>query len=219
MGESKAISIRIPDELLAKVNKLAEEKYKSIVGKPNKSLVIQNALVAYFDTLSDSVSNEKIVTVHDTVSIVNFKQLQDFVATLSQDVEQLKKEKITLQDTVIKSDQIKPETKTREGFKSLQLEVLPVAGDIVTIKISADLLAQRLAGYTTGQSITNLKNKCLSMQEFSEKTALADPDGIAWAYSKENKKRSFDYFPKNKLSSELENNLIEWTNKDPIIHE
>jgi predicted DNA-binding protein len=80
MANSKAISIRIPDEYLARIDELAEKKHKSIKGTPVRSLVILDAIVAYFDKMPDSVSKEKIVTLSDTVSIVNFKQLQDSVA-------------------------------------------------------------------------------------------------------------------------------------------
>ncbi|MFA9202237.1 MAG: hypothetical protein ACEQSC_01665 [Candidatus Nanopelagicaceae bacterium] len=74
MADSKAISIRLPDELLAQVNKLAEEKYKSIAGKPNKSLVVQNALVAYFN----NTSRNEVVTedVKREIKSQLFKELE-----------------------------------------------------------------------------------------------------------------------------------------------
>jgi metal-responsive CopG/Arc/MetJ family transcriptional regulator len=181
MGESKAISIRIPDELLAKVNKLAEEKYKSIAGKPNKSLVIQNALVAYFDTLSDSVSSEKIVTVHDTVSIVDFKQLQDFVATLSKDVEQLKEEKITLQDTVIKSDDTDHGQKVVKGLDHTQLSVLKIEEGLTTSE-----LAERFGVKPNDVTSKKFKSKA-NPKLFVGWSRDRDPDGQAWEFRSESR--------------------------------
>jgi metal-responsive CopG/Arc/MetJ family transcriptional regulator len=179
MGESKAISIRIPDELLAKVNKLAEEKYKSIAGKPNKSLVIQNALVAYFDTLSDSVSNEKIVTVHDTVSIVNFKQLQDFVATLSKDVEQMRR-LISESSSVDILPELMVKVEPKQVTKhQLELSPLSTVSDTVDSGLTGKQLSERLnCKYAYLNSKKNEWKE--NPSKFADWSSGVDPDGHGW---------------------------------------
>jgi predicted DNA-binding protein len=209
MADSKAISIRLPDELLAKVNKLAEEKYKSIAGKPNKSLVVQNALIAYFDTLSDSVSGERIVTENDTVSIADFKELQDFVAILSRDIKQLKEEKITLQDTAIKPQSIE----SRENSTPLQLTAFTASDTVTELRITVDLLAKRI-GSKNPKSIQNKKSSSSDV-EFSEWTAKKDLDGIPWLPMKIGK---FVYFtPAIDLPDELRGKLAEWIKESNIV--
>jgi predicted DNA-binding protein len=141
MADSKAVSIRIPDELLAKIDKLAEEKYTSIKGKPNRSIVIQNAIVAYFVTVSDNSSDKDLiaslidnsVTVSNTVGIKEFRVLQDLVEILSRDVKQLRESLVTSSDTVIKAE-IESEQKVKQ-----QLELLPVVTPI-NITVSDDVI-------------------------------------------------------------------------------
>jgi predicted transcriptional regulator len=130
MADSKAVSIRIPDELLAKIDKLAEEKYTSIKGKPNRSLVIQSAIVAYFVTVSDTVSDDatenNLITLSDSIDIVEFKGIQKSVTFLLDELQQLKKTVSTLSGTVIKPE-IEIEQKTRR-----QLELMPIATSVST---------------------------------------------------------------------------------------
>jgi predicted DNA-binding protein len=89
MANSKAISIRIPDELLEKIDLLAGEKYKSHKGTPNRSLVVLDAIVTYFDALSDAT---KMDVMPDSVSIQEFRELQVIVVSLSDNVKQLEQE-------------------------------------------------------------------------------------------------------------------------------
>jgi metal-responsive CopG/Arc/MetJ family transcriptional regulator len=199
MGESKAISIRIPDELLDKVNKLAEEKYKSIAGKPNKSQVIQNALIAYFKTLSDSVSDEEKVAEYDTVSLVDFKELQAFVATLSEEVERLKKEKVTASCVVTKFDSIEIEDE-------LSNESLPELVEKVELKITNKLVDQQKLSISVPEAISGMSGTKLSerlnydngelgkrskksKEEFADWSKGKDPEGIAW------ERRDKKYYP------------------------
>jgi metal-responsive CopG/Arc/MetJ family transcriptional regulator len=100
MANSKAISIRVPDELLEKIDTLAEEKYKSHKGTPNRSLVVLDAIVAYFDTLSDTNDPSDIISVSDSVSIVDFNALRDVVIALSDSVKRLEHKFITSSDSV-----------------------------------------------------------------------------------------------------------------------
>ena len=177
MADSKAVSIRIPDYLLVKIDKLAEEKYTSIKGKPNRSLVIQNAIVAYFDTLSDSVSTKEIITLSDIVSIVDFKQLQDLVATLLKDVEQLQKAVISSSDTVIEITEAHPEN--RKALNHTQLSVLTV--EEIEKGLTVTELAERFRSKPTNISSQKAKLK-LKPEKFIEWSKKQDPDGFGWEF-------------------------------------
>jgi metal-responsive CopG/Arc/MetJ family transcriptional regulator len=117
MTNSKAISIRIPDELLEKIDLLAEEKYKSHKGTPNRSLVVLDAIVAYFDTLSDT---SKIDTLSDSVNKNRIEELSTIVNTLSDNVSELmelRKIVFTLSDSVeklVKSQPSKKDSKVKQ---------------------------------------------------------------------------------------------------------
>jgi predicted DNA-binding protein len=202
MSDSKAISIRLPDEILAKVNKLAEEKYKSIAGKPNKSLVVQNALIAYFDMLSDSVLSEKKVTEYDTVRIEDFKALQETVAILLGDVEQLK----NLSDLSVVNTPKTNDSNSEDSSQPLQLTAFTVSDTVTKFKITIELLAKRLRSKNP-KSIQNKKSSS-SDTEFSEWTGEKDLDGIPWKPIKNG--RLVYFIPAIDLSDELKSKLQDW---------
>jgi hypothetical protein len=109
MANSKAISIRIPDQLLGKIDKLAEEKYKSHKGTANRSLVILDIIADYFDTVSDTNNIDKAEecqTLPDTVSIVEFNGLRDIVDALSITVRQLEGQIINFSGSGEKPSQV-----------------------------------------------------------------------------------------------------------------
>jgi transcriptional regulator with XRE-family HTH domain len=87
--ESLAVSLRIPNELLTKIDQLAEERFKSIKGKPNRSLAILRIIDEYFNTASDSVDSQIVTTVSDSVSRLEFDELRQLVNTLSDTVRQI----------------------------------------------------------------------------------------------------------------------------------
>jgi predicted DNA-binding protein len=117
MANSKAISIRVPDELLEKIDLLAEEKYKSHKGTPNRSLVVLDAIVAYFDTLSDTF---KVDTLSDSDNKNRIEELSTIVSTLSDNVGslmELRKIVFTLSDSVdkiVKSQPSKKDSKAKQ---------------------------------------------------------------------------------------------------------
>jgi metal-responsive CopG/Arc/MetJ family transcriptional regulator len=95
MANSKAISIRIPDQLLGKIDQLAEEKHKSHKGAANRTLVILDIISNYFDTVSDTNNIDKAegcLAMSDTVSTVEFNELRDIVDTLSSTVRHLEEQ-------------------------------------------------------------------------------------------------------------------------------
>ena len=102
MAESKAISIRVPDILLEKIDRLAEEKYKSHKGTPNRSLVVLDAIAAYFNTPSDTGTVNELITTSDDVNIVEFNELRDIVTALSDSVRQIEDRLSTVSDNVNK---------------------------------------------------------------------------------------------------------------------
>jgi predicted DNA-binding protein len=122
MANSKAISIRVPDELLEKIDLLAEEKYKSHKGTPNRSLVVLDAIVAYFDTLSDTSNFENVVSVSDNVSIVEFNELREKLIALSDTVGKMKGTLSSVSDSVPKND--------KEPSEQNQLSIIPVSDNV-----------------------------------------------------------------------------------------
>ena len=68
MTNSKTVSLRIPSELLTKIDQLAEEKYSSHKGVPNRSLAILDAITHYFESVSCSKGGNDNA-VQDTVGI------------------------------------------------------------------------------------------------------------------------------------------------------
>jgi predicted DNA-binding protein len=182
MANSKAISIRIPDELLEKIDQLAEEKYKSHKGTPNRSLVVLDAIVAYFDTLSDTTNSKDLDSVSDSVSIFEFNELRDTVFILSDSVKQLENRFVTSPDSVEKSDsKIKPDREDKKP-KQGQLDILTMS-DSVKI-LNGKELSERLGASQKWVS-TNKENP-----KFAELSKNRDPESVAWSYNPETKKFS-----------------------------
>jgi metal-responsive CopG/Arc/MetJ family transcriptional regulator len=126
MANSKAISIRVPDELLEKIDLLAEEKYKSHKGTPNRSLVVLDAIVEYFNTLSDI---SKIDTLSDSDNKHKIEELSTIVSTLSDNVNslmELRKIVSTLSDSVDKLLKSQPSTKESKAKRLSLTNVLNV---------------------------------------------------------------------------------------------
>jgi metal-responsive CopG/Arc/MetJ family transcriptional regulator len=134
MANSKAISIRVPDELLEKIDQLAKEKYKSHKGTPNRSLVVLDAIVAYFDTLSDTGNIEDNILLSDSVTAAEFNGLRDIVSTLSDSISQLQKEVISLSDSVRQHD---------KGSKSNQeVKAIPSHTQLSTNSLSDSVMSE-----------------------------------------------------------------------------
>lgn len=50
VGNSKTISIRVPDELLARIDAVVSDRYTTHKGTTNRSLLVLDAVVAYLAT-------------------------------------------------------------------------------------------------------------------------------------------------------------------------
>jgi metal-responsive CopG/Arc/MetJ family transcriptional regulator len=195
MTNSRAISIRIPDELLEKIDRLAEEKYKSHKGTPNRSLVILDAIVAYFDTLSDT---SDIVLVSDSVSIVEFNGLRDIVSTLSNNIKQLENNIIALSDSDNLS--INEDVKLKENEpEQNQLSIISVSDNVsknlqdIDSGLTPAQLAERLG--KAYMDITSKKSKTKAdPDKFTEWSKKLDPDGWGWEFREEKGNRG-KYFP------------------------
>lgn len=124
MANSKAISIRVPDELLEKIDRLADEKYKSHKGTPNRSLVVLDAIVEYFNTLSDI---SRIDALSDSDDKNRIEELSTIVSTLSDNVNELmelKKIVFTLSDSVDKLVKSQP---SKKDLKAKQLSTSDIS--------------------------------------------------------------------------------------------
>jgi metal-responsive CopG/Arc/MetJ family transcriptional regulator len=177
MANSKAISIRIPDELLEKIDRLAEEKYKSHKGTPNRSLVVLDAIVAYFDTLSD-ISD--IVSVSDSVSIVEFNGLRDIVSTLSDNVKQLENKIIALSD--IDNPSINEDVNPKENEpEQNQLSIISVSDNVVDDGLTIIQLAERIK--STPEQISKQKGRYFEApSKFTNWARKKDLDGYGWEF-------------------------------------
>lgn len=195
MSNSKAVSLRIPDELLAKIDLLAEEKYKSHKGTPNRSLVILDAVVTYFDTLSDT-SKVDVILVSDSVSIVDFNRLQDIVNTLSDSVRQLESKFTILPDIDLRpADNI---TLEEDKLEQSQLNIISVSDSAIETKngFTPTELAKRLGkevGDVNSKKYQSYKVKG-KPEEFVIWVKKLDPDGWGWEFIEEKGKRG-KYFP------------------------
>ena len=174
MANSKAISIRVHDELLDKIDKLAEEKYKSRKGIPNRSQVVLDAIDAYFDTLSDTTNDKDRSTVSDSVNIVEFNELREKVISLSDTVDQIKEKMLSLSDNVPKGDE-KP-------LEHNQLSIISVSDSVEVL--NGKELSKRL-GVTQAWVSINKKNP-----QFAEWSKAKDPESTSWVYNSATKKFS-----------------------------
>jgi metal-responsive CopG/Arc/MetJ family transcriptional regulator len=179
MAESKAISIRVPDLLLEKIDRLAEEKYKSHKGTPNRSLVVLDAIVAYFETLSDTDSIDQIITVSDSVSIIEFNKLRDMVITLSDTVKQLGNKLLTTSDSVAQLNENVELEPVDEKVKQGCLDIFTVSDNVT---LNGKQLAKRLG--VAPSAISSHKNS----PELSEWSKEKDPESIGWSYDPVTKK-------------------------------
>jgi predicted DNA-binding protein len=186
MANSKAISIRIPDELLEKIDLLAEEKYKSHKGTPNRSLVVLDAIVQYFNTLSDTSNFNDTVSVSDNVSIVEFNELREKLIALSDTVDKMKKKMSPASDTVSEVDEKLPEQN--------QLSIIAVSNSAIEVadnsKSTSDetiLTADRLAARLKVE-LSTLQGKKSKWKDdagaFLKWSREKDPDGYGWKFEK-----------------------------------
>ena len=194
MSNSKAISFRVPNELLVKIDKLAEEKYKSHNGTANRSLVILDAIVNYFDTLSGTIVFNNKITVCDNVTLSEFRNLEQTVSVLIETVSKLS-------DTVKMLEQPIEEIISIEKIDETphQLNIITMSdnvdnmSDINQTSLTVIELATRLNRKV--ENITNKRYKTkLDPGEFIKWTKELDPDGIGWEFKKEKGQRDGRYY-------------------------
>jgi metal-responsive CopG/Arc/MetJ family transcriptional regulator len=191
MANSKAISIRIPDELLEKIDRLAEEKYKSHKGTPNRSLVILDAIVAYFDTLSDTSDANRLKIVSDSVSIVEFKELRDSVKNLSDSVKQLENKILTLSD--IDNPSINEDVKLKENEpEQNQLSIISVSDNVIENSQEIDdgltpaQLDERMK--KPSANVSNQRSRYRKTPEkFVQWSKKQDIESVAWEFREDSK--------------------------------
>jgi metal-responsive CopG/Arc/MetJ family transcriptional regulator len=235
MSNSRTISLRIPDELLSKIDRLAEQKHKSHKGTPNRSLVILDAIITYCNTLSDS-EEENGDTMSHTVTIEQFQSLQDTVYSLSEELKALKSNIYTVQNTVLPPDPV--EKKGEENIKLVdELEKipiqLPVHGTNATIfnledlhnkpqisPIPSPVFATRLKSLShlkrssAGSQLSTIKGKM--KESYWEWITEQDPDNIQWRYQQKKGIQQCGYIPKGDLSEDQLNNLFKWIEDHPF---
>jgi metal-responsive CopG/Arc/MetJ family transcriptional regulator len=234
MANSKTISVRVPEDLLSKIDHLAQEKYKSHKGVPNRSLVILDAIDAYCNALSDNVKEYNGITLSHTVTIEQFQSLQEVVCSLTEDLNALKSQVMMVSDTAIANDSV---GKKNEGdIKSVdKLENLPIQLSVhqteATIFNLEDLQAKpqispipRPIFAKRLKSLSHLKSSSAGTQLSKMKAKLGegfwiwiteqDPDNIKWRYQKSKEGQPPGYVPKGDLSEEQVSNLLKWISEN-----
>ena len=88
MAESKPVTIRIPNDWLVQIEKLAAHKYPGRKGNPNKSQVILDAVEFYLQHLNNDTNDS--VHGNDNVFDVNKQEIQQTVnLAVEQQIEKL----------------------------------------------------------------------------------------------------------------------------------
>jgi metal-responsive CopG/Arc/MetJ family transcriptional regulator len=214
MSNSRTISLRIPDDLLSKIDRLAEERYKSHKGTPNRSLVILDAITAYCDALYDTESDNEFAASSSNVDIKKLQELEKTVFLVSQDIEWIKQSLIALHDSV--NNPLKPDIEPKQDelakdssqhIDQGDLPLFPSPNLSEKIEIHASLLAKRL-----GLSLAILNNlKSQYKRDFSGLSGvLKDPDGIKWM----GRSGKNVYYPHKETSSDLLDRLCDWIEKN-----
>jgi metal-responsive CopG/Arc/MetJ family transcriptional regulator len=202
MSESKTISLRIPENILTEIDRIAQEKYKSHKGTPNRSLVILDALEAYIHT-SSCDANKEIVASHDDVLIEQVQELEKTVSSLIEDFKQFKESIIAVNDDENKvNDLPDPISNSVEGG------LLPRQPDLFAVNddenkfnepdsgLTPTELAKRLGkefGDINSKKYQSYKGKG-KPEEFAMWSKKLDPDGWEWEFREEKGKRG-KYYP------------------------
>jgi metal-responsive CopG/Arc/MetJ family transcriptional regulator len=204
MSESKTISLRIPENILTEIDRIAQEKYKSHKGTPNRSLVILDALEAYINT-SSCDANKDIIASHDDVLIERVQELEKTVSSLIEDFKQFKQSIIASSFTANKISDSHDLTSS-----SIDTSLLPNQPDLFAVNDDAYKsdsgftpaeLAKRL-----GKEVGDLNSKKYQSykvkskpQQFEVWAKKLDPDGWGWEFREEKGKRG-KYFPLKPLA-------------------
>ena len=194
MSESKTISLRIPENILTEIDRIAQEKYKSHKGTPNRSLVILDALEAYINTSScDAIKKE--FTSHDDVLTERIQDLEKTVSQILEDFKQFKESSIAVNGTANKVSNLPdPISIIEPNILPPQSDLFAVSGDANnTIKstdegLTAAQLADRL-GKKQGDVTTKKFQTKDNPNKFVEWVKKLDPDGWEWEFREEKGKR------------------------------
>lgn len=159
MANSKAVSIRIPDDLLALIDDKAEREYKTIKGTINRSLVILDIVFNYFNTLSNAVqkdlnepTNDIDFTLSDNVKEFITQELKSYIDEQNiVNVTLLQNNMITLSDSV---SEIKDSLDHHiEKLDSAEMRVEGIENSTVELVNTIDKLNTSLSSYTEQLSL------------------------------------------------------------------
>jgi hypothetical protein len=199
MSESKTISLRIPENILTEIDRIAQEKYKSHKGTPNRSLVILDALEAYINT-SSCDANKGIFASHDDVLIERVQELEKIVSAMLGDFNQFKELVIAVNDGV-NNLPVPISNPTKVSLPPRQSDLFAMSDDVnksseSTNGFTPTELAKRLGkefGDVNSKKYQSYKVKG-KPEEFAIWAKKLDPDGWEWEFREEKGKRG-KYFP------------------------
>jgi metal-responsive CopG/Arc/MetJ family transcriptional regulator len=189
MSESKTISLRIPENILTEIDRIAQEKYKSHKGTPNRSLVILDALEAYINTPScDAIT---LIASHDGVLTERVQELEKTVSQILEDFKQFKELSIAVHGTAIEvSDLPDPIFIAEPDLLPHQSNLFAVSGDANNASKSTDdgLTIDRLAERIGSTNKVILKERGRHPEfpsKFLNWVRKKDPNGFGWEYKEE----------------------------------
>jgi metal-responsive CopG/Arc/MetJ family transcriptional regulator len=207
MSESKTISLRIPENILTEIDRIAQERYKSHKGTPNRSLVILDALEAYINT-SSCDANKDTIASHDDVLIERVQELEKTVFSLIEDFKQFKESIVAANDDANKVVDL-PDPISN----SVEADLFPRQSDLFAVNDDANKpdeftngltpteLAKRLGkefGDVNSKKYQSYKVKG-KPEEFAAWSKKLDPEGWEWEFREEKGKRG-KYFPVKPLA-------------------
>ena len=190
MSESKTISLRIPENILTEIDRIAQEKYKSHKGTPNRSLVILDALEAYINTPSCDANKEGFAS-HDGVLTERVQELEKTVSQILEDFKQFKELSVAVNGTANEvSNPPEPIFIVEPNLLPYESNLFAVSGDANnTIKSTDDGLTTNQLAERIGSTNKVILKERGRHPEFPSKflnwVRKKDPDGFGWEYKEE----------------------------------
>lgn len=189
MSESKTISLRIPENILTEIDRIAQEKYKSHKGTPNRSLVILDALEAYINTSSCDAIN--VIASHDDVLTERVQELEKTVSQILEDFKQFKELSVAVNGIVNEVSNLP------DPIFIVEPNLLPHQSNLFTVSCDAnntskstddgltiDQLAERIG--STNKVILKERGRHPEFpSKFFNWVRKKDPDSFGWEYKEE----------------------------------
>jgi lambda repressor-like predicted transcriptional regulator len=199
MSESKTISLRIPENILTEIDRIAQEKYKSHKGTPNRSLVILDALESYINT--SSCDANVLFASHDDVLTERVQELEKTVSRMLEDFNEFKQSIIAVSDDVNKVNILPNPTFNPDEQKSFphQSDLFPATeianSEFADKGLSGEELAKKIG--VVPSTLSNKKKEFDNLEKFVDwtRSVKGNMEKVGWEYRKKSKGKGFSYYP------------------------